>query len=96
MTEFLSAGAQSTKEKAVDATSAVGMGYSESKWVAERLLELASSQTSLHAVAIRVGQISGTSAGAWKSAEWFPSMVKSSMYLGSIPSADKVSNLTTC
>ena len=92
-TDMLSVGAQYAKtieEKAVDATSAVGMGYSESKWVAERLLELAASKTTLHTVSIRVGQISGTSAGAWQRAEWFPSMIKSAVYLGYIPAADRV------
>ena len=93
---MLSVGAQHARtieEKAVDATSAVGMGYSESKWVAERLLELAASKTTLRTVAVRVGQISGTSAGAWQRAEWFPSMIKSSVYLGCIPAAERVRRL---
>ncbi|KAF7795914.1 hypothetical protein EIP86_007081 [Pleurotus ostreatoroseus] len=76
-------------EEAVDLSVAVGTGYSESKLVSEKLLAVAAEQTALRTAVIRLGQITGTSAGAWKSAEWLPSLVKSSVYLGCLPELDK-------
>ena len=78
-------------EAPVDATIAVGTGYNEAKWIVEKLLESASSQTTLRTASIRLGQITGTSAGAWKETEWLPSMIKSSVYLGCLPTFDQVS-----
>ena len=70
--------------------SAAGMGYAEAKWVAEQMLQAAAKQTSLHAVSIRLGQITGTTAGAWKTTEWLPALVKSSVYLGYLPALPHV------
>ena len=78
-------------EVAVDPSVAVGSGYNAAKWVVENLLETATSQTPLRAASIRLGQITGTSTGAWKATEWLPSMVKSSVYLGCLPTFDQVS-----
>lgn len=79
------------QEGPVEPAVAVGAGYGESKWVAERLLEVASNQTSTPTVSVRIGQLSGSEGnGAWNYNDWFPSLVKSSVYLKCMPSTDKV------
>lgn len=80
-------------EIVVDPTAAIGNGYTESKWVAERLLEVVAQQTALRPITIRIGQLSGTSSGYWKPTEWFPSLVRSSVFLKCFPSIDKVGAL---
>ena len=78
-------------EGPVEPAVAVGAGYGESKWVAERLLEVASKQTPTPTVSVRIGQLSGSEGnGAWNYTDWFPSLVKSSLYLKCMPSTDKV------
>ena len=71
--------------------SALGSGYSESKWVSERILQIAAEKTRLSATVIRCGQMTGGKSGAWNIHEWFPSLVKSSAALGSFPTAQGVS-----
>ncbi|KZF22836.1 NRPS-like enzyme [Xylona heveae TC161] len=72
------------------------MGYAESKYVAERLLDEASRIADIPASICRVGQIAGptTKQGMWNKQEWFPSIVASSKYLGKLPlslgSLDKI------
>ncbi|PSR71637.1 hypothetical protein PHLCEN_2v12490 [Hermanssonia centrifuga] len=77
------------KEGPVDASVATGLGYSESKWVAEKLLSTASNITPLQSVSIRVGQVTGGASGAWNSTEWFPSLVRTSVSLGCLPTLHK-------
>lgn len=78
-------------EAPVEPAVAIGNGYSESKWVSEKVLQLAAEQTPLKATSIRVGQISGAvGSGYWKVTEWFPSLVKSSIHLGSVPGGEQV------
>lgn len=80
------------KEDFVDAQSALGSGYSESKWVCESILSAASSSTSLMPIIIRVGQLSGVStSGFWNAKEWVPALFKSSIQLGCLPVIDNVS-----
>lgn len=81
---------ESMKEVPVDASVAVGSGYGESKWVTERLLEVVASETRLHTVSVRMGQLSGSLNGAWNAADWLPSLIKSSIYLKCMPTMDKV------
>ncbi|CAL1699337.1 unnamed protein product [Somion occarium] len=73
------------QEGPVEASVAVGNGYSESKWVVEKLLSVAADKTPLRPVSIRVGQISGGASGAWKQEEWFPALVRTSLHLGCLP-----------
>jgi len=79
---------------------AVGTGYSESKWVAERILDAAAERTALRPVVVRLGQVCGDGNGAWNEKEWFPSLIKSALTLGCLPSLDGVSGilitLTAC
>ncbi|OCB92288.1 acetyl-CoA synthetase-like protein [Sanghuangporus baumii] len=76
-------------EKYVDFAAAEGSGYSESKWVCEKLLEIASSRTSLRPITVRIGQLSGmTNGGYWNQKEWMPALIKSSVYIGCLPNLD--------
>jgi thioester reductase-like protein len=63
------------------------MGYGQSKFVAERLLDNAIKEIGIPAVVCRVGQIAGPTmeGGMWPKQEWFPSLVNSSKYLGLVP-----------
>ncbi|KAJ7041394.1 acetyl-CoA synthetase-like protein [Mycena alexandri] len=65
------------------ADAAIGSGYSESKYVSERIL----AASGLEATSFRIGQITGSSSnGAWSTTDWVPVIVKSSIALGSFPS----------
>ncbi|KAF7979277.1 hypothetical protein HWV62_42970 [Athelia sp. TMB] len=76
------------KETPIGPEIAAGTGYSESKWVSERILEAAASQTPLVPTIIRVGQICGGSGGYWNEKEWLPTLVKSSINLRCLPASD--------
>ena len=64
-------------------------GYADSKYVAERIIEYAAQRMSPGAslAFARVGQIAGAvnHAGKWNKAEWFPSMIISSLQIGALP-----------
>lgn len=64
------------------------LGYGQSKSVAERLLATASSVSNIPVSIYRVGQIAGPKKhkGKWNEREWFPLILKSSMYLRALPS----------
>lgn len=81
------------KEEEVPASAAVNTGYTEAKWVAEKILSVASAQTALRPVIVRLGQVCGSSTGAWNVAEWFPSLVRSSVFLKSLPTTDSAVSL---
>lgn len=78
-------------EEYVEASVAVGSGYTESKWVSEQILREAGRQTSLKSLIVRVGQLCGGLNGHWNSNEWFPSMVQSAEVVGCFPDDEKVS-----
>ncbi|KAI5116179.1 hypothetical protein M0805_002877 [Coniferiporia weirii] len=67
---------------------ALGMGYAESKWVSEQILEKASTMTPLSTTIVRCGQMTGGPSGTWNSHEWFPSLMKSSVSLGKAPNVN--------
>ncbi|EPS92706.1 hypothetical protein FOMPIDRAFT_1170901 [Fomitopsis schrenkii] len=70
-----------------DASLAVMRGYGEGKYVAERIVAASGIQSSV----FRVGQLSGADdTGAWSITEWIPSIVKSSLKLGTLPDAGGV------
>ncbi|KAJ7075616.1 putative aminoadipate reductase [Mycena belliarum] len=65
-----------------DAEAAIGNGYSESKYISERILAV----SGLQSTSFRIGQITGSmSNGAWASSDWLPALVKSSIALGGFP-----------
>ncbi|KAK0478796.1 putative aminoadipate reductase [Armillaria novae-zelandiae] len=62
---------------------AIGRGYGEGKYVAERLL----SRSGLRGTSLRLGQLcGGPDVGAWSTTEWFPILVKSSIAIDALPS----------
>ncbi|GJJ06383.1 hypothetical protein Clacol_000574 [Clathrus columnatus] len=61
------------------------IGYAESKWVCERILQRAAKKTPLRPTIARVGQISGGLNGYWNIKEWFPALVQASHILGALP-----------
>lgn len=79
------------EEMLPNSETAVGTGYSESKWVAERILDAAAERTALQPAVVRFGQVCGDGNGTWNETEWFPSLVKSALTLGCLPSLDGVS-----
>ena len=79
-----------TPEKPVTADTAPGpSGYSESKYVAEQIIEHAAQTVSSgpSLAFARVGQIAGAAkrSGIWSKDEWFPSMIISSVQIGALP-----------
>ena len=66
---------------------AQGMGYAESKYVAERMLDEAARVSGVSSAVCRVGQVAGPTKGkgVWRTEEWFPSLIKSSVHLGCMP-----------
>ncbi|KAI0683985.1 polyketide synthase [Cerioporus squamosus] len=72
-------------EQPLDAAIAVGQGYSESKWIAEQLIQVASERTSLQTTIVRIGQLAGGRSGVWNSSEWLPVMISVSAVLRCLP-----------
>lgn len=70
-----------------DLSTPAPMGYGESKYISERLLDYAARKLQISAAAARVGQIAGTAENprGWSRSEWFPSLVISSRFLGALP-----------
>ncbi|KAI1332858.1 putative NRPS-like enzyme [Xylariaceae sp. FL0255] len=64
-----------------------GNGYSKSKLLAEHLCECAARHLAAPVLIARVGQVAGAvrNKGLWNPAEWLPSLVMSSRYLGCLP-----------
>ncbi|KAJ7624410.1 putative aminoadipate reductase [Roridomyces roridus] len=72
------------EEVQLDASVAVGSGYGESKYIAERIL----TESGLQTTSFRIGQVSGSASnGSWTTSDWVPAIVKSSLALGAYPSA---------
>ncbi|TFK37074.1 hypothetical protein BDQ12DRAFT_221196 [Crucibulum laeve] len=79
-------GPSSPEEPNCRAATAIGSGYSESKWVAERILAQAAATTPLRPVIVRVGHLCGGHKGSWNRVEWLPILVRSGVILKCIPS----------
>ncbi|TVY87466.1 Non-canonical non-ribosomal peptide synthetase [Lachnellula willkommii] len=63
------------------------MGYAESKYLAERMLDEASKVAGIPTTICRTGQIAGptTTHGVWNPGEWLPTLIASSVHLQMIP-----------
>ena len=63
------------------------MGYAESKYVSERLLDEASRVSGVPTAICRIGQVAGPTngKGSWREGEWFPSLIRSSFELNILP-----------
>ncbi|KAF7876845.1 uncharacterized protein EAF02_008065 [Botrytis sinoallii] len=70
-----------------DASASESMGYGESKYLSERILDYASKKIQLQVNIARVGQIAGPIQGpsVWSRDEWFPSLIISSSFVGAVP-----------
>ena len=66
-------------------SSAVGSGYTESKWIAEEILHKTSGQVDITTTIVRLGQVCGDKLGYWNEKEWFPALVKSSLFTHCLP-----------
>ncbi|KAI0794928.1 acetyl-CoA synthetase-like protein [Abortiporus biennis] len=73
------------EEHVLDPKVPAGSGYGESKWVAERILGIASEKTGLKTTSVRIGQLTGDKTGYWNEKEWFPSLVKSGFFTRCLP-----------
>ncbi|KAI9058948.1 acetyl-CoA synthetase-like protein [Trametes sanguinea] len=73
-----------------DPSTAFGVGYQESKWVTEHVLENVTRQTGVHTISMRLGQVSGNKVGYWNEKEWFPAIVKSAQFQRCLPDIDGV------
>ena len=62
-------------------------GYGRSKYLSERMVEKYTKATGLPAAILRVDQVGGpiNSGGMWPRREWFPTLLRSSLYLGVLP-----------
>ncbi|CAL1703617.1 unnamed protein product [Somion occarium] len=69
-----------------DVLEKIGNGYAGAKYVVEHILARLDRTGALRATSVRIGQLSGsTTTGAWNATEWVPSLVKSSLVLGCLP-----------
>jgi thioester reductase-like protein len=69
-----------------DPGAAIGLGYSESKWIAEQLVHAALvAAPALRATCIRTDTLSGSASGAWDRSHWAPSIINAASVLGCVP-----------
>jgi len=61
--------------------SAIGFGYGESKWAAERIFDTLLPSVSL----VRIGQLGGGPGEDWSLTDWFPSLVLSGPHIKCLP-----------
>ena len=78
------------EEPLVSGTLARDAGYLQSKWVGERLCQIAAERTPLKTNVIRVGLLSGGVNGSWDPSHWVPSLVQSAREVGCLPEGDGV------
>ncbi|KAJ5930540.1 acetyl-CoA synthetase-like protein [Penicillium verhagenii] len=71
-----------------DFSQASQMGYGQSKLAASLILDAGANQSSVPRNVVRVGQVAGPRAeqGQWNPREWLPSIIRSSLFLGLLPS----------
>ena len=75
---------------------AQGIGYAQSKLVAEHICLKASQATELFARVLRIGQIVGdTKSGIWNREEVLPMMLQSAVTMGAVPKLDEKPQLAT-
>ncbi|KAI0478019.1 hypothetical protein F4859DRAFT_520911 [Xylaria cf. heliscus] len=70
-----------------DWATPMSSGYGQSKFLSERLLDVAAREANIPCAICRVGQVAGpiSTAGEWPKKEWLPSLIASSKYLGKVP-----------
>ncbi|KAF4610126.1 hypothetical protein D9613_010407 [Agrocybe pediades] len=78
----------SPEEPVMEPSVSIQTGYIESKWVAERLVEMAAEVYGISTNVLRVGLLTGGSSGYWDPSQWFPAIAQSASYLGCLPRGD--------
>ena len=78
------------RETPIEPSSALGTGYGESKWIAEKVFLTVAERAGVLAIVVRLGQISGAKTGHWNEREWFPALVKSAEFTGCLPDVEGV------
>lgn len=74
------------EELSSDPEDAGGIGYSQSKWVAENICAAAASKLDMRVDIARLGQLCGdTSRGVWNQSEAWPLLIKASVDVGAFP-----------
>ncbi|EJF55750.1 acetyl-CoA synthetase-like protein [Dichomitus squalens LYAD-421 SS1] len=71
-------------------SSALGSGYTESKWIAEQVLYNVAKRAGVPVGVVRLGQIGGNKTGHWNEREWLPSLIKSASLMSLIPTVEGV------
>ena len=63
------------------------MGYGQSKYLSERLLDYAAQHLGIKTISVRIGQVAGAArtATGWNRQEWLPSLVVSSAFINALP-----------
>ncbi|KAG0707371.1 L-aminoadipate-semialdehyde dehydrogenase, partial [Suillus ampliporus] len=73
-----------------DPSVAQGLGYAQSKWVTEKLCQLASQQTPIRAGVLRIGQMVGDSQnGVWNETEAISLIIKCADTIGILPNLEE-------
>lgn len=82
------------EEPTLDPSTASNIGYSQSKWVTERICHAATTSAgplSGRVSVLRVGQLCGdTQTGYWNEKEGWPLMIRTAQSTGSLPLLDEV------
>jgi thioester reductase-like protein len=78
-----------TPESIISTKTPAPNGYANSKYLAEKLLDHAAQTLEIRTSLARVGQVAGAvrTPGLWNKAEYFPSLVKSSLQIGAVPAS---------
>lgn len=89
---MLNGAAEVQEEVSNDPRTAVPIGYSQSKWVAEQLCNKANAQSPGRCQILRVGQLCGDKQnGIWNEKEGWPLMLKTALTTGTLPIIKEVS-----
>lgn len=73
-----------------DPSVAQGLGYAQSKWITEKLCQVASQQTPIRAGVLRIGQMVGDSQnGVWNETEAISLIIKCTDTIGILPNLDE-------
>ncbi|KAG2150554.1 L-aminoadipate-semialdehyde dehydrogenase [Suillus clintonianus] len=73
-----------------DPSVAQGLGYAQSKWVTEKLCQVASQQTPIRAGVLRIGQMVGDSQnGVWNETEAISLIIKCTDTIGILPNLEE-------
>ncbi|KAG1858184.1 L-aminoadipate-semialdehyde dehydrogenase [Suillus subluteus] len=73
-----------------DPSVAQGLGYAQSKWITEKLCQVASQQTPIRAGVLRIGQMVGDSQnGVWNETEAISLIIKCADTIGILPNLEE-------